>query len=60
MCKTYTYIFLLFHYSHFYYIACLQNEILKYSYAAMLKPKLEGAETFFYRIYNIHSKEPLA
>lgn len=46
MCKTYPYIFLLFHYSYFYYIACLQNEILKYSYAAMLKPKLEGAETF--------------
>lgn len=55
------YIFLLFHYSYFYYVACLQNEILKYSYATMLWPKLEGTKTFFLnRIYNIHFKEPLA
>lgn len=46
MYKIYPYIFLLFHYSYFYYIACLQNEILKYSYATTFWPKLEGAETF--------------
>lgn len=57
MCKIYSYIFLPFHYSCFYYAACLQNEILKYT--TMLWLKLEGAETF-YRIYNIHLKEPLA
>lgn len=28
--------------------------------ATMLWPKLEGTKTFFYRIYNIHFKEPLA
>lgn len=60
--KIYPYIFLLFHYSYFYYVACLQNEILKYSYATILWPKLEGTKTFFFfnRIYNIHFKEPLA
>lgn len=45
MCKIYPYIFLLFHYLYFYYIACLQNKILKY-YATLLWLKLEEAETF--------------
>lgn len=59
MCKIYPYIFLLFHYSYFYYVACLQNEILKYSCHPRYDQSWRELKLFHW-IYNIHFKEPLA